>query len=220
MLSNGAYLEVATIMPDQPGSPSGTAQVRDGGTSRRRGTKLVDALLQAAWDEVATVGYANLTMEGVAARAGTAKSVLYRRWPNRATLVRDAMRRRVGSMASDIPNTGDLRQDLLSVLQRYRNTYQQIGPDVTHGLLTELADLPNDVYEVVPGIMMTILTRAAERGQVRLDKVTPRIAALPGDLLRHELLLPHGNPSEAFLAELIDDILLPLVVNPGQPGTT
>jgi AcrR family transcriptional regulator len=159
-------------------------------------------------------------MEGVAARAGTAKSVLYRRWPNRATLVRDAMRRRVGSMASDIPDTGDLRQDLLSVLQRYRDNYQQIGPDVTHGLLTELADLPNDVYEVVPGIVMTILTRAAARGQVRLDKVTPRIAALPGDLLRHELLLPHGNPSEAFLAEIIDDILLPLVVNPGQPGTT
>src|SRR5262245_45572746 len=124
-------------MPDQPESQSGTAQVRDGGASRRRGTERVDALLQAAWDEVSTVGYANLTMEGVAARAGTAKSVLYRRWPNRATLVRDAMRRRVGSMASDVPDTGDLRQDLLSVLQRYRDTYQQIGPDIAHGLLTE-----------------------------------------------------------------------------------
>src|SRR6266536_3554148 len=163
-------------------SRSETGGTRDGeGRSRRRGAELEDALLQAAWEEVSAVGYANLTMEGVAARARTGKAVLYRRWPNRAVLILAAMRHRVGSIVSEIPDTGDLRED-------------------------------------VPGVMMTILTHAAARGEVRLNNVTPRIAALPGDLLRHQLLLSRGSVSEAFLAEVVDDIFLPLVVDAGRPA--
>lgn len=196
-----------------------TTRSRDGaGRSRRHGATLEDALLQAAWEEVSAVGYANLTMEGVAARAKTAKTVLYRRWPNRAALVLAAIRRRVGPIASQIPDTGDLRQDVLIVLRQFRDRYQQFGPDITHGLMTELHNIPTDVFEVTPGVMMTILTHAAQRGEVRLDKITPRIAALPGDLLRHQLLLSGGSASEAFLAEVLDDIFLPLVMNAGRPA--
>src|SRR6266545_458367 len=200
-------------------SRSETGGTRDGeGRSRRRGAELEDALLQAAWEEVSAVGYANLTMEGVAARARTGKAVLYRRWPNRAVLILAAMRRRVGSIVSEIPDTGDLREDVLIMLRQFRCRYREIGPDITHGLMTELHDIPTDVFEVVPGVMMTILTHAAHRGEVRLDNVTPRIAALPGDLLRHQLLLSRGSVSEAFLAEAVDDIFLPLVVNTGRPA--
>jgi AcrR family transcriptional regulator len=70
---------------------------------------------------VSALGYANLTMEGVATRAGTGKAVLYRRWPNRAALVLAAMRRRVGPLASQVPDTGDLRQDVLIVLRQFRD---------------------------------------------------------------------------------------------------
>jgi AcrR family transcriptional regulator len=150
-------------------------------------------------------------MEGVAARAGTSKPVLYRRWPNRAALVLAATRHRLASITSEIPDTGDLRQDVLTVLWQFRDRYLQIPPDITHGLMTELPDIPNDVFEVVPGVMMTILGHAAARGEVRLDKVTPRVAALPGDLLRHDLLLSQGPVSDASLAEIVDDIFLPLV---------
>jgi AcrR family transcriptional regulator len=186
---------------------------------RRRGEKLVDALLEAAWAEVSAVGYASLTIEGVAARAGTSKSVLYRRWPNRATLVRAAMRHRAGPFASDIPDTGELRRDVLAVLRRYRDRYQEIRPDIVHGLMTELPDLPREVFEVTPGVMMTVLSRAAQRGEVRLDTVTPRIAALPSDLIRHELLISGGRVPDAVLAEVVDDIFLPLIAGSGTPGS-
>jgi AcrR family transcriptional regulator len=206
---------------EQPRNRSQTTRTRKGaGRSRRYGATLEDALLQAAWEEVSAVGYANLTMEGVAARARTAKTVLYRRWPNRAALVLAAMRRRVGSIASQIPDTGNLRQDMLLVLRQLRDRYQRIGPDITHGLMTELHDIPTDVFEVVPGVVMAILTHAAQRGEVRLDKVTPRIAALPGDLLRHQMLLSGSSASEEFLVEVVDDIFLPLVMNAGRPTMT
>jgi AcrR family transcriptional regulator len=50
------------------------------------------ALLEAAWDELGEVGYPGFTLDGVAARAGTSRPVLARRWPNRAELVIAAMR--------------------------------------------------------------------------------------------------------------------------------
>jgi AcrR family transcriptional regulator len=186
----------------------------EGGTSRRRGKVLEDALLEAAWDEVTAVGYAKFTMDAVAARAGTARSVLYRRWPSRAALVHAAMRHRFGSLRDEVPDTGDLREDVLTVLRHNRDTFQDIGPSIVHGLMTEAADLPAEVYEVTPSAIGIILERAAARGQARPDRITPRIASLPGDLLRHEMQHPHGNPTDSFLAEIVDDIFLPLVRRP------
>jgi AcrR family transcriptional regulator len=54
---------------------------------RRRGQELENALLDAAWEELVTAGFASLTMESVAARAKTGVAVLYRRWPNKGDLV-------------------------------------------------------------------------------------------------------------------------------------
>lgn len=182
-----------------------------GGASRRRGAALEDALLTAAWDEVTAVGYAKFTMEGAAARAGAARSVLYRRWPNRAALVHAAMRHNMGSLDDQVPDTGDLRTDLLTLLTVDRAKFLEVGPEVIHGLMAEAADLPPDVFDVTVRAVTTILTRAAGRGQARRDRITRRIAALPGDLLRHEMMRPHGDASDAFLAEIVDEVFLPLV---------
>jgi AcrR family transcriptional regulator len=179
--------------------------------SRRRGQALEDAILQAAWDEVHEVGYAKLTMDGVAVRAGAARSVIYRRWPNRATLVRAAMRHQLGSLSDDVPDTGDPREDLLYVMRRLRSYFEQVGPDIIHGLLTELSDVPHDVFAVTPGVVTTILRRAADRGEVRPERITPRITALPGNLIRHEALIPDGDISDDALTGIIDEIVLPLV---------
>jgi AcrR family transcriptional regulator len=187
-------------------------RARDSATRvRRHGAELETALLQAAWDEARAAGYAGLTMEAVAARAGTGKAVLYRRWPRRAELVLAAMRHHVGSITSQIPDTGDLREDVLIVLRQIRDRAEQIGPDIIHGLRMEAHDLPPEALEITPGVMMTLLTRGAERGDIRLERVTPLIAALPGILIRHELFLSNATVSEAYLTEIVDSILLPLV---------
>jgi AcrR family transcriptional regulator len=187
-----------------------------GGASRRRGAALEDALLTAAWDEVAEVGYARFTMDGAAARAGAARSVLYRRWPNRAALVHAAMRHHMGSLDDQVPDTGDLRTDVLTLLRLDRDKFLGVGPEVIHGLMTEATDLPPDVFDVAARAVRAILLRAADRGQARRDRITPRIVSLPGDLVRHEMLRPHGDASDEFLAEIVDEVFLPLV----SPATT
>jgi AcrR family transcriptional regulator len=196
---------------DNPDEVNAVGVEGAGPRSRRRGDTLEDALLEAAWDELQSVGYANFTMEAVAARAGTSKPVLYRRWPNRAQLALAALRRRVSPITSEVPDTGDLRQDTLTLLERLRDRQRVAGSDVIHGLLAELPDGPREVLGLVPGIMLTVLERAADRGEVRLDRVTRPIAALPGTLLRHEMMISRDVVSDAVLAEIVDDIFLPLV---------
>ena len=59
--------------------------------SRRRGRALERALDEATLAELTAVGYAGLTMEGIAARAHTGKAALYRRWSTKQALVRAAL---------------------------------------------------------------------------------------------------------------------------------
>jgi AcrR family transcriptional regulator len=178
---------------------------------RRRGARLEDALLDAAWDELQAVGYTKFTMEAVAARAGTSKPVLYRRWPNRAQLVLAVFRRQARPIAEEVPDTGDLRNDTLAVLQHLRTRQQVAGPEVIHGLLAELNDAPQGVMDVLPTVMTTVLTRAQERGEARAERVTRMVAALPGNLVRHQMMVSREPVTDAFLEEVVDDIFLPLV---------
>src|SRR5216683_6920057 len=85
--------------------------------TRRRGAVLEDAILDAAWDELAAVGYAQVTMAGIAARAGTNKAALYRRWPNRTELLAAAIDRRVVPLGVESIDTGGLRGDVIAVLE-------------------------------------------------------------------------------------------------------
>src|ERR1700689_58257 len=71
--------------------------------TRRRGATLEHALLDAAWQELQASGYAKLTMERVADRAGTSRAVIYRRWRNRAELVIAAMRHSQPVLSGSIP---------------------------------------------------------------------------------------------------------------------
>src|SRR6516165_6167209 len=86
------------------------------GRTRRRGAALDEAILRAAADELTASGYAGLTMEKVASRAGTNKNALYRRWPNRLALGIAAYRQL--SRTVPLPDTGTLRGDALELLRR------------------------------------------------------------------------------------------------------
>ncbi len=180
------------------------------GRSRRRGAALEDVLLRAAWDEVNEVGYAHLTIEGVADRARAHKSVIYRRWPNRGRLVQAALRHRLGQLAAEFPDTHSLRRDVLTILCSYRDWVSEIRPDVIHGLMSELPDLSQNLYDVVPQAVTVALQRAAARGEIPQERITPRIAALPDILLRHELLSPAGDTSDASLTAIVDEMFIPL----------
>jgi AcrR family transcriptional regulator len=188
-----------------------------GGKTRRRGAALENALLDAAWAELQETGYAGLTMEAVADRAGTSRAVLYRRWRNRPELVIAAIRRYRPMLSGEIPDTGSLRGDVLALLRRMSSRLAEIGTETVYGLLGEylsdaemFAQGQRQLLDISAEVMGTILKRAADRGEARSD-IGARIATLPTALFRNELFLTRNPPSEGTLVEIVDDVFLPLV---------
>jgi AcrR family transcriptional regulator len=176
-------------------------------------------LLDAAWEMLADAGYANMTMEGVAARARTSKPVLYRRWPTRAELVIAAVRAHLPEVTpAGIPDTGSLRGDLVAVLMVASRWYDGPVRQALHGVLSDLyrdpqlsALLRRDIFGNAAKAMPVILRRAGERGEVDLNRITPRVAMVAFDLFRHEVLTSLAPVPAATVTEIIDDVFLPLM---------
>ncbi|MFC8454018.1 TetR/AcrR family transcriptional regulator [Kitasatospora sp. NPDC057223] len=191
-----------------------TAQVT---RRRRRGSELEHAILEAVREELAAVGYAGLTMDGVAARAQTSKPVLYRRWPSRAQLVMAAMRRDVPS-PGELPDTGELRSDLVALLRRLARRFDDWPKGMIAGLLAEtlsdpeLSVLIQDLFTgPMSQLAAEVLERAAARGEIHGERLTPRIRRLPLDLLRSEVFLRGQAPPDLYIDQVVDEILLPLL---------
>ena len=193
--------------------------------TRRRGEVLEEAILRAAWEELSITGYPHLTMESVAARAGTNKAVLYRRWANKSELVLASLRKYVPRFTNEIPDTGNLRDDVYAYLHGIAEPLKAIGAQTIGGIMTEQLGSPlfRRLVESMPQLsqrrseskmmtaMTTILKNAELRGEARLEKLTPRIIALPFELLRNEIITRQEPISDEAIGEIVDDIFLPLI---------
>lgn len=187
-----------------------------GEQTRRRGAALEADILDAVWEELAEVGYARLTMEGVAARAKTGKQVLYRRWANRAELVKAALPHRTGFIVDQVPDTGELREDVLTLLRLMVVRQRQLGPDVIRGLLAEAHDLDPKVFGIMHDILLTVLQRAVKRGEIPTADLPRRVVTVPAELLRYEMFLSRDPVADATLVGIVDDVYLPLLAGHGR----
>jgi AcrR family transcriptional regulator len=186
------------------------------GKGRRRGKVLETAIFEIVLRELAETGYVSFSIERVAVRAGTRKPVIYRRWPTRARLVYAALRATRPVYSAEAPNTGTVRGDLTVILRRISKMVDELSPEVFFGLTAELlhegdSSLFAEVHERNAIIMTQILNRGVERGEIAAEKVTPRVAALPFDLVRYQLMVLQQPLSAKDMKEIIDRIFLPLV---------
>ena len=192
--------------------------------TRRRGAELEDAILRAAAEELAEAGYPGLTMDRVAQRAGTNKNAIYRRWPNRAALGVAAYRRLLEAELR-IPDTGDLRDDALTLLRRINGDLSSPAGEILRGLLSSIGDEPelraqlNDqAAEGGAAMWLTVLGRAVARGEVEPEALHPRVATVALALLRHEYLTRGiARVPDGVLVAIVDLVYLPLVRRRGQP---
>ncbi|GGA34239.1 TetR/AcrR family transcriptional regulator [Paenibacillus physcomitrellae] len=188
--------------------------------SRRRGDVLENAILSAAWEELRETGYSRLTMEAVASRAQTNKNAVYRRWPNKAKLVIAALMKHIPKPSLEAPDTGNLRQDVLALLDRLNKLMQMIGAETIHGLMVEFhgaelhsnLTLPPRSEDLLVIAMKNILQNAERRGEVKVEELPERVISLPVDLIRFELLTTHTPLTDEAVVEIVDLIFLPLVL--------
>ncbi|GAA1595243.1 TetR/AcrR family transcriptional regulator [Actinoplanes couchii] len=181
--------------------------------------ELEQAILLAAADELRESGYPGLTMDRVAARAGTNKNAIYRRWPHRAALGIAAYRHLSENVMPD-PDTGTLRGDALEMLRLANETWSSPYGTILRSLLAAATDDPELLTLMREGsgtdamdrAWLTMLRRAAARGEAPDAAVHPRVATTPMMLLRAEYAM-RGAPTapDEVLIEIVDEVFLPLV---------
>ena len=193
---------------------AGTAHV----LSRRRGEALLLAIHEATLAELAETGFAGLTIERIAERAHTGKASIYRRWPTKVDLVVDALDNLLLPSVTDPPDEGDIRADLLLLLRRVAATLNgEVGTAARACIDQQLhPELAEQVRErlIEPRLQMTMnmLQRGVDRGEVRPEAVSPRIAEI-GPTLLHGELMHRGRPiPDSAVVAIVDEVLLPLVL--------
>src|SRR3954466_7284245 len=83
---------------------------------RPRSEERHQAILDAALASLVEEGYDHMSIERVAARAGAGKATVYRRWPNKAELIVEAVAQH-GAVEVELADTGDLRADMRTFLR-------------------------------------------------------------------------------------------------------
>jgi AcrR family transcriptional regulator len=187
--------------------------------SRRRGAELEEAILDAAWDVLTETGYRGFTYEAVAARAGTSRPVLYRRWPGREDLLIAALRARWAAERIELPDTGTLRGDAIGLLRNASAGRSRFAVVMSVQLTEYFRDTGTSFMDLRDRLgiqgrasgMETIVARAVERGELPAMPRSRRVVNLPFDLFRHEMLMTMRPLDDAAIAEIVDDVWLPLL---------
>ncbi len=189
-------------------------------TGRPRDPARDDAILAAALEGLAELGYDRLSMDEIAARAHAGKGALYRRWPSKAALVVAAvMAWREQAAPLTIPDTGSLTGDIDAMIAAVPNFDEAakrqmavfVGlsgaasrhPELRTALSTTLLARPRHAVRAV-------LDRAIARGEIapELDlELVPDIV-LGLSVLR---ILLGDPPDRAYVSRVLNTIIYPLV---------
>lgn len=103
------------------------------GSGRPRDAAIDDAVLDATLRQLARDGFSALSLASVAAAAGTSRPAIYRRWPDKESLVIDAIARLA---QVDPPEfVGDPFEDLVTELEHFRHCITEAAALPLAGLM-------------------------------------------------------------------------------------
>ena len=167
------------------------AAARPGGRTARIRATVLDATVA----ELIAHGYAGLTVEGVAARAGVNKTTLYRRWGDRNSLIVDAIET-FGAAEVEVPNSGDIDEDLRLWA---RSILATLTGSVSGALIRavfggagdspQVQELRQRFWLTRSALIMPMVSRAVERGQLPAGTDPEEVIRHVGAPLYYRLLV-------------------------------
>lgn len=185
--------------------------------AKRRGGRPRDpacdeAILRATRELFAQDGYAGVSIEGIAARAGVGKATVYRRYESKAHLVVEAVRS--GPDVEEVlPDTGNLRADLLAMMRPLAARLQGDESKLLTTFAIERmrhAELAEEFNRSVIGMkrvhMRRLVQAAVDRGDLHADTDVELVSeALPAYLWHHAV---YSLPITDDLLERVLDVVL------------
>jgi AcrR family transcriptional regulator len=189
-----------------------TGSARRGG--RPRSAETEQAILQVTRELLVECGVQGLTVEKVAARAGVAKTTIYRRWRDKDELALAVVLDMVEQVVK-LPVIGDTRAELLAFVNAAVKVLgSTLMGRVMQGLVSDLAtdpQLAQAFRERVVSVRDAEVERLVERGVARGDLRSDADPATVHDLLigpvYYRLLLTGQPLNRAFAKRTVDAVL-------------
>ena len=161
----------------RPNPPPGSARTEGcgGGRGRPRDPNIDRAVIEATQTQLAASGYHRMSVDTIAAAAGTTKATIYKRWASKADLATAAVSALIEEEAP--PDTGSALGDLLAYLEVFRRRIEHNrGMGIIGALLAEQTHTPEllDLFRervLLPrrSLIRRALEKAADRGEIRED---------------------------------------------------
>ena len=181
------------------------------GPGRPRSEAAEKAILDSTLRLLAELGYGGLTMDKVAAEARVSKATMYRRWPSKVHLVITAFSQ---LPQLPVPNTGNLKQDLMEVLGSFlliseNASLAGVLPTLAgeRARIPELSEYLDEATRQRRAPVAAVLEQAVQRGE--LPKNTDLELAV--DLIMSPLVMRiffTNNPADTdFISKMLDKIL-------------
>lgn len=181
-------------------APAGAAVLRE---------DVTEAIRAAVFEELAAVGFARMSIEGIARRAGVGKTAVYRRWKSKLSLVLDL----VGAFASQglpAPATGSLYGDVRALLDVAAHALSHpVASRVVPDLLVEAARHP-EIADAVKaalldgqqGVVARIVREAVARGDLPEGTDPDRALDLIAGPLYWRLVVVRTPPPPGYVDDL------------------
>jgi AcrR family transcriptional regulator len=177
---------------------------------RRRSEDSRRAILAAAVELVAVHGYGPLTIEKIAARAGTGKQTIYRWWPTKADVAMEALVEKA-DLHIPVPDDGSLVADLRAFLDASAALGR--APQVVAILRALMAEAQLDdafgrrfrkgFITSRRAALRTVLERARERGELPSGVSVDTLLDVVFGVIWYRVLTDRALDSEAVLDELV-----------------
>lgn len=184
---------------------------------RPRSDSVRRAILSATLQLLDEVGYAKLTVEGVAALAQAGKATIYRWWSNKARLVGDALMEETDPQLP-FPDTGSVREDFRRQLQLVAQLFNS-SKGKRLAMIIGVAQEEPEMLEAFRSNFLVvrraeavqILQRGVRRGELKAEVFSEvAVDALYGPLY-FRLLVEHGTLSPDYVDALCDLVMTGLV---------
>lgn len=192
-------------------------------TEGRRSERSHRAILDATVALLCEHGFAGLTVDGVAARAGVGKATIYRHWGSKNALAMEAIHAVLPPPVA--PDTGSLREDLRQLMlgavrMMTSSPLASLMPSLVDAAErdADLRQLHRDFVCTRREVGVGVVRRAVERGEVRGGVDPELVADLVAGPLFYRRLLVHEPADAGYVDRLVD--LIVAAVAAGVPATS